>query len=223
MNAQVNVFAPSHSLFPLLPMVGSTSTFYSKYNMFQPQVDYTISQTEQSHIATTSPDMSEGIFRVFSKPSTSHLSAYVYPSIESVDKIDVSNQYMEEIADKARKTQQNHQTYRLRIEDLRSDAEIDGFTVNERSEIDFWSFIISVPFASKAEVVLLDNSNLRVIWDDEDGNHFGIQFLGDRILQYVIFRRRKGTNHISRVAGQDTFDGVKQQLRTFDLESLLQV
>ena len=120
-------------------------------------------------------------------------------------------------------TQQTHQTYRLRIEDLRGDAEHDGFTVNEDSEMDFWSFIISMPFACEAEVVFLDNGNLRLIWDDEDGNHFGLQFLGDRMLQYVIFQRRRGTNHISRVAGRDTFDGVKRQVRAFELETLLQV
>ena len=120
-------------------------------------------------------------------------------------------------------TQQTHQSYKLRIEDLRNDAELEGFTVNESSEMDFWSFIISVPCASEAEVVLLDNGNLRAIWDDENGNHFGLQFLGDCELQYVIFRHRKGHRKISRVAGRDTFDGVKRQVRTFELETLLQL
>ena len=100
MNTQATPTFPSHWLFPLLPMVDSTFTFDSKSNMFQQQADYNVSQPEQPHIAVTSLDIPEGIFRVFSKPSTGNLSASIYPNIESVDKIDVSNQYIGEIADK---------------------------------------------------------------------------------------------------------------------------
>ena len=132
-------------------------------------------------------------------------------------------QFMPESDEKTRRSQQVWQAYRGRIEDLRSDAELDDFTVNEASKRDFWSFILSIPVACEAELVLLDNGNLRAIWDDEDGNHFGLQFLGNRTLQYVIFRRRKGSNTISRVAGRDTFDGVKRQVRSFELETLLHI
>ena len=132
-------------------------------------------------------------------------------------------QFMPESDEKTRRSQQVWQAYRVRIEDLRSDAELDDFTVNEASKRDFWSFILSIPVACEAELVLLDNGNLRAIWDDEDGNHFGLQFLGNRTLQYVIFRRRKGSNTISRVAGRDTFDGVKRQVRSFELETLLHI
>ena len=114
------------------------------------------------------------------------------------------------------------QAYHDRIEALRSDAVLDGFAVNETSERDFWSFVKSVPFGIKAQVVLVDNGNLRAIWDGADGSHIGLQFLGDRMVQYVIFRQRRGSRHISRVAGRDTFDGVRQQLRTFEIEPLLQ-
>ena len=114
-----------------------------------------------------------------------------------------------------------YQAYRDRIEELRRFATLDGFSVNKASERDFWSFLTSMPFVCKAEMVLLDNGNLRVIWDDEDGNHIGFQFLGNGRLQYVIFRRQKGSSHVSRVAGRDSFDGVRRQVRLFELESLL--
>ena len=117
---------------------------------------------------------------------------------------------------------EQYQAYRDRIECLRSDAELDDFTVNESSKKDFWRFLASLPFACEGELVLLDNGNLRVIWDDEDGNHIGLQFLGDSMLQYVIFRQRKGSSRVSRMAGRDSFDGVRRQVRLFELESLLQ-
>ena len=117
--------------------------------------------------------------------------------------------------------EEQHQAYRSRIEELRRFAALDGFSVSKASEKDFWSFLKSESFGCEAEMVLLDNGNLRVIRDDEDGNHIGLQFLGNGRLQYVIFRRQKGSSHVSRVAGRDTFDGVRSQVRLFELESLL--
>lgn len=140
-----------------------------------------------------------------------------------VEPISLQARFMAEYAAKREDTLRVDQAYELRIEDLRSYAEFDGLTINEASERDFWSFIMSIPFACEAELVLLDNGNLRAIWDDENGNHFGLQFLGDWELQYVIFRHRKGRRKVSRVAGRDTFDGVMRQVRTFELETLLQI
>lgn len=111
--------------------------------------------------------------------------------------------------------------YRQRIEVLCNDGDLDGITINKASIQDFWSFVESVPFASKAEIVLVENGNLRAVWDGEDGSHLGFQFLGDHMVQYVIFRRRHGSGHVSRVAGRDTLEGVKKQVRNFDLEALL--
>ncbi len=129
---------------------------------------------------------------------------------------------MGEFAEQRKPPPDVYQAYRNRIETLRRDAEIDGLTVNETSERDFWSFVKSEPFAHKADVVLVDNGNLRAIWDSEDGTHLGLQFLGDRTLQCVIFRRRQGSSNVSRVAGRDTFEGVAQQVQAFGLKPLLQ-
>ena len=115
-----------------------------------------------------------------------------------------------------------YQAYRNRIEELRCFGELDGISVNQASEKDFWAFFRAFPLAREAELALLDNANLRAIWDDEDGNHVGLQFLGNGRLQYVIFRRQKRNSHVSRVAGRDTFKGVRCRLRLFELESLLQ-
>ncbi len=223
MNTEVTATALGYWLPPLLPTVGSASTFDLNSNMFQQQPDFFISHLERPLITTTPLGLSDNISGVFSKAASGFLSASPYLGIESTAKIDALSLFMEELADKARNAHQTHQAYRLRIEDLRSDAELDDFTVSEASKRDFWSFIMSIPFAREAELVLLDNGNLRAIWDDEDENHFGLQFLGNRTLQYVIFRRRKGSSSISRVAGRDTFDGVKRQVRTFELETLLHI
>lgn len=136
--------------------------------------------------------------------------------------IDLRSRLDAEFASKEKQARETYHAYWTRIELLRSDAELDGFTVNEASVEDFWSFVTSVPFVRKAELVLVDNGNLRAVWGGEEGSHLGLQFLGDHTLQYVIFRRRTGSRHISRVAGRDTFEGIKRQVRTFELEAFLQ-
>ena len=122
-------------------------------------------------------------------------------------------------------TQENPQKiykdYSRRIETLHSDAEDDGFALNEESKKDFWQYIRSVPFAQKAGLVLMDNGNLRAVWKGDDESRLGIQFLGNQWVEYVIFNRRPSTIDVARVAGRDTLDGVKRQIDAFDLTSLM--
>ena len=119
--------------------------------------------------------------------------------------------------------EKQYQVYRNRIEELRSDAQLDGFAMNEASEVDFWSFIESISFAQKAGLVLLDNGNLRAVWKGENGSHLGLQFLGNRLVEYVIFKRRQATKYVSRVAGRDTIVGIKKQILASDLTVLMDV
>ena len=108
--------------------------------------------------------------------------------------------------------------YHHRIETLRSDAEIEGFAVNNASEENFWSFIGSIPSARKAELVLMDNGNFRAVWKDKNGDHLGVQFLGEQMAEFVIFKQRQSAGSVSRVAGIDTLEGVITQLQAFDLD-----
>ena len=138
-----------------------------------------------------------------------------------VDTIELCNSAEADLARDKKQAWETHRAYRDRIDSLRKDAEIDGFNVNSESEWDFWSFLDSVPLARKANLVLLENGNLRAVWDGANNSHFALQFLGEHTVQYVIFRRRAGSRHVSRVAGRDTFVGVKKQVRTFNLEGFL--
>ncbi len=113
------------------------------------------------------------------------------------------------------------QAYSARIDTLRDYAIQDGFSLNPQSEADFWHFIRTAPHFRKGNLVLIDNGNLRAVWKNKAGDHLGLQFLGEKMLQYVIFRRRSANSSISRVSGRDTFTGVMRQINAFDLESLL--
>ena len=128
-----------------------------------------------------------------------------------------------EIAQRWDQAHARHQAYRDRIEDLRSDATLDGITLSDASERDFWSFVRSVPFAPRAGLVVVDNGDLRAVWKGQESTRVGLQFLGGRSIEYVILKRRPGSSRASQVAGRDTFDGVKEQLRAFDLTSWLTI
>lgn len=111
--------------------------------------------------------------------------------------------------------------YSSRIAYLRDEATHDGYELNESSEDDFKKFVRSRPYLRKGDLVLMDNGNLRAIWKDEQGGRLGLQFLGDDMVQYVIFWRRQADRAISRVAGRDSLEGIVQQIDAFQLHSLL--
>lgn len=111
--------------------------------------------------------------------------------------------------------------YQTRIETLCKDAADEGYSLAPASESDFWHFVESMPPKRRGNLVLVDNGNLRATWGDGQETHLGLQFLGDGMVQFVIFRRRKPQGPISRVAGRDTISELDRQIDAFDLHSLL--
>ena len=112
--------------------------------------------------------------------------------------------------------------YHERLDDLREAAVEEGIEWSEDSERDFQAFVTGNPGWRRGDVVLMDNGNLRVVWDDDndDDRHVALQFLGGGHIQYVIFKRRPGAVKVSRVAGTDTLDGIKRQVEAFDLKAI---
>ena len=113
--------------------------------------------------------------------------------------------------------------YLRRIAELRGYGAEEGIAINAASEGDFWAFIGTMPSARRAGLALTDEGNLRAVWDDDhdDDQHLALQFLGNGMVQFVIFRRRSGESKVARVAGRDTFDGIRRQIDAFDLHSLV--
>ena len=111
-----------------------------------------------------------------------------------------------------------------RIEVLRSDAQLDGFAMNEVSEVDFWSFIESISFAQKSRGwccwimgIYVLSGKARMVATS------GFSSSANRLVEYVIFKRRQATKYVSRVAGRDTIEGIKKQILASDLTVLMDV
>ncbi len=93
---------------------------------------------------------------------------------------------MVELEERNEAVKETFRAYHRRIEWLPCDAAEEGFSVNEGSETDLWLFVKLLPLARRGDIVLRDNGNSRIVWDSDDESHLGIQFLGSRLLEYVI-------------------------------------
>ena len=112
-------------------------------------------------------------------------------------------------------------SYEDRINVLKEQAEVEGYSLNEASGTAFWNFLKKNPFMRRGRLVLLENGNLRAVWSGGNDAHIGLQFLNERLIQYVIFARRGPDAPVSRVTGRDTMDGIMRQIDAFDLSSIL--
>lgn len=116
---------------------------------------------------------------------------------------------------------ERHNLYESRINVLKEQAELEGYSLSEASETAFWNFLKKNPFTRRGRLVLLENGNLRAVWNDGNDAHIRLQFLDDRLIQYVIFARRGPDAPVSRVSGRDTMDGIMRQIDAFDLGGVL--
>ena len=130
-------------------------------------------------------------------------------------------QFFSELDRRRNQTYEVEKAYHNRIVALKDDAMLDEIPFRAASERDFWEFMRSIPFTRRANVVVTDSGNLRAVWRGNGDKHVGLQFLGDRWVEYVIWTRRTGSTRIAPKAGQDTLEGVQEQIRMSGLASFL--
>ena len=143
------------------------------------------------------------------------------PSFDATNLVGIRDELNVDSSEEARLPSGAYVAYMRRLAYLRDEAIKDGYLLNLASEVDFRQFVGSAPNMQKANLVLMDNGNLRAIWKDMQGTRIGLQFLGGRMAQYVIFKRRSQGLLISRVVGRDSLEGLERQFDAFDLHSLL--
>lgn len=126
-----------------------------------------------------------------------------------------------EVSERVRASRRAVQAYKDRIGALHADVLDNDISINALSRRDFLDFINSLPFLKRGALFLLENGNLRAVWKNARGDQVGLQFLGGRRIQFVIFKTRERTGEIARVAGRDDFKGVHAQISAFELNGLL--
>lgn len=111
--------------------------------------------------------------------------------------------------------------YAERIETLKELARDDGYDLHESSYANFTNFLEKYPKLAHADLVLLENGNLRAIWKGQNGAEIGLQFLKDSRIQYVLFNKF-GTNTAGlRPYGRGGFEETMNQIKKFDLDSIM--
>ena len=108
-----------------------------------------------------------------------------------------------------------------RIALLKNEATEAGDPFNAPSERDFVHFVNSHRQLRRPSIYLVDNGNLRAVWNNAAGLHLGLQFLGGAQVQFVIFAKRSDAADVVRSAGRDTLKGIERQITSFDLAELV--
>ena len=113
------------------------------------------------------------------------------------------------------------QLYVERIETLNELAREDGYELDESSYNNFQEFLEKYPRLVHADLVLLDNGNLRAIWKGENGTEIGLQFLKDSRIQYVLFNESGPNCAESKPYGRGVFEETMKKIKEFDLDKIM--
>lgn len=124
-------------------------------------------------------------------------------------------------ADKANKRIAAQKSVEKRLEELKTIAAEEGYSVLPASERALRAFMTTKAVMKQPYLSLLDNGNVRALWENRaNGEQIGLQFLGGDQVQYVIFARR-AEGFVARSAGRDLVTNVDSQIEANGLFSLM--
>lgn len=110
--------------------------------------------------------------------------------------------------------------YEARLDFLRNSGAEDDIELNELSKRDLFLFIDSVPYLYVASLVLTDNGNIRALWKLGEDDRVSIQFRGNGMASYVMFKR-VSQGEIAREYGLTSLDGVRTTIKQIGFEEEL--
>jgi hypothetical protein len=98
----------------------------------------------------------------------------------------------------------------FRIKELLVDALRHSERLSGPSLDDVQLFLDPLTLARRPGVFLLDNGNFRLLWKNNDSKEqVGLQFLGEGIVQFVMFAKRELRGAMGRIAGYDTLPEIR--------------
>ena len=131
---------------------------------------------------------------------------------------DLLDQYLAEFEVMLAETKATFQSYERRIEELHRMALDDEecSDINTSSKEDFLWLVKSIPWASKAALMLLDNGNLSAIWK-HNKIRIEVRFRGEKSCEYVIFKQHERADEVTQMVGSGPLDGLTEQFwRDYD-------
>jgi hypothetical protein len=108
-----------------------------------------------------------------------------------------------------------------RFAELKDLAVSEQIFISPQSESDFRSFLKIASATQLPALFLLENGNVRAVWKGAKDEQIGLQFLGGRQVQFVLFSRRYDPEMAVRSCGRDTINGMLDQIGALRLRKLI--
>ena len=111
--------------------------------------------------------------------------------------------------------------YDERLSFLEEEGNLDGVSLNPDSISGFMEFIEKYMPTVSGGLVLIDNGNIRAVWNSDCESFVGIQFLNRQLTEYVLFSQTSPSLPVSRSFGQASIDSVMNQIEALELNWML--
>ena len=110
--------------------------------------------------------------------------------------------------------------YTQRIAHFRQQGELENISINSDSQSAFWQLLDRIPHARRAEIVLLDNGNLRTYWRNEIREYVGLELINDQSLRCLMYKRTQSGEFDTTVMRSLT---ISEMLETIDALGMLPI
>ena len=104
--------------------------------------------------------------------------------------------------------EENSRSYERRIDTLLGYASEEGIGSRDGSNKDFNLFVDTTIPTDKAMLIIMDNGNLRATWK-EDRKRLSLEFIGDRLVHYVVFIPAGADDQPLERSGECSFDEIR--------------
>ena len=107
--------------------------------------------------------------------------------------------------------------YAQRIAYLRQEGELENISINSDSQSTFWHLLDKIPDAKRAEIVLLDNGNLRTYWRNEIREYVGLELIKDESLRCLMHKRTRSGEFDTTVMRSITISDIVEAIDAFGM------
>ena len=114
-------------------------------------------------------------------------------------------------------------TYYQRIAELRDLTIGEEFSLSQKSERYFWDFFQTLRPVREAELAIISDGTLSAIWDGNNGDYVGVEFLNDGKLLYTIFKGEMDSADRICEADYGHIEDVESRIRHYNLDTLLRI
>jgi hypothetical protein len=172
---------------------------------------------ENRLLSATAKALEEGLLSL--PPTREGLSSATAIEAEILDPVS------EYIVKKAADLVKNDRLARIRLEERVRELQVDALRnaepFSESSLADLRSFVSLTALTERPSIFLLDDGNLRAVWRNAAKEQVGLQFLGNGVVQFVIFVQRQRPPIMSRTAGIDALANILTRIKDSACNRLL--